>query len=231
MPPRGSAAEGESTRAVAWGMLRPMASTLETFIAHARDKGMDHTTIRMLLLSAGWKEKDVAKALSAQSLDMPVPVPPDAGGARDAFFHLLTFACLYAGIISLTILFFTYINRLFPDAAMESYVYDDLSGVRWSLAVLIITYPLFLFISRKVLREIALHPEKAWTGVRRWLTYLTLFVAAMVLVGDGVTLLYNLLQGELTLRFILKVLVVLILSGSSFTYYFLALRTDPPPAA
>ena len=35
-----------------------MPSKLESFIAHARSKGMDHQTIRMLLLSSGWKEKD-----------------------------------------------------------------------------------------------------------------------------------------------------------------------------
>ncbi len=206
-------------------------ASLQSFITHARDKGMDHSTIRMILLSAGWKEKDVAQALSAQSLEMPVPVPPDIGGARDAFFHLLTFACLYTCVISLFMLFFTYIDNALPDAAVDSYFTDDFSGVRWSLAALIVSYPLFFFLSRKMLQEMRTHPEKAWSGVRRWLTYLTLFIAALVMLGDGITLLYNLLQGELSLRFILKVLVVLLLSGCTFTYYFLALRTDSPQPA
>jgi hypothetical protein len=90
-------------------------SSLDAFIAHARSKDMDHATIRLLLLAAGWKERDVAQALAAQGLDMPVPVPPDSGGAREAFLHLLAFSSLYTTVISLIVLFFTYINRLFPD--------------------------------------------------------------------------------------------------------------------
>ena len=37
---------------------------LTEFIAHARKKEMDHATIRMLLVSSGWKEKDVMQALA-----------------------------------------------------------------------------------------------------------------------------------------------------------------------
>ena len=51
-----------------------MNPDLAAFLEHARSKGMDHGTIRMLLLSAGWKEKDVAKALAEHSLDMAVNI-------------------------------------------------------------------------------------------------------------------------------------------------------------
>src|SRR5687768_17120052 len=112
-----------------------MPTSLQDFISHARTKGMDHQTIRMLLLSAGWKEKDIARAMTEESLDMPIPMPQETGGARDAFFHLLTFASFYTTAISLVSLFFTYINRLFPDPALgETYTYYDLSGIRWSIA-------------------------------------------------------------------------------------------------
>jgi hypothetical protein len=204
-----------------------MAQSLPEFIAHARKKGMDHQTIRMLLLSSGWKEKDIAQAMTEESLDMPVPMPPDSGGARDAFFHLLTFASFYTTAISLVSLFFTYINRLFPDAAFQQYGYNtnyDLSGIRWSIAALIVAFPIFLGLSRFLLNEMRMNPEKAWTGVRRWLTYLTLFIAAAALMGDFITLVYMLLEGEITIRFILKVLVVLLVAGGTFYYYFVSLR-------
>jgi hypothetical protein len=64
-------------------MRKPVLDPLATFIDHARGKDMDHATIRMLLLSAGWKERDVAPVLSAQALEHPVPTPPDVGGARE----------------------------------------------------------------------------------------------------------------------------------------------------
>ena len=64
-----------------------MNEEVRDFITHARKKGMDHATIRVLLLSAGWKEREIAEALSAEGLDKPIPLPPDSGGARDAFFQ------------------------------------------------------------------------------------------------------------------------------------------------
>ena len=60
--------------------------------------------------------------------------------------------------------------------------------------------------------------------MRRWLTYLTLFLAAIALVSDMITLVYNLLGGELTLRFVLKVVIVGAIAGSIFSYYLLDLR-------
>lgn len=64
------------------------------------------------------------------------------------------------------------------------------------------------------------------------MTYLTLLIAAGVLVGDLITLVYNLLSGELTVRFILKVLVVAAIAGSGFAYFLHLVRQDAeaPPS-
>lgn len=52
-----------------------MDEKLLEFIDHARAKGMDHATICQLLLSAGWKEKDVAEAFCSRELELPLPEP------------------------------------------------------------------------------------------------------------------------------------------------------------
>jgi hypothetical protein len=199
---------------------------LRDFISHARDKDMDHQTIRMLLLSAGWKERDIAQAIGAEGLEKPVPVPPDSGGARDAFFHLLAFAGLYTAIISSLILVFTYINLWFPDAQLERYISMDYvrSSVRWSLAALLVASPIYFWMSRILLKEMSINEDKEHSGVRRWLTYLTLFVAAGALMGDLTTLIFRLLEGEVTLRFLLKVLAVFTASGMVFGYYSTVMR-------
>jgi len=207
-----------------------MSSELAAFIDHARQKGLDHSTIRMLLLSAGWKEKEIARALTEQSLDMPVPIPPDTGGAREAFFHLLTFAAFYTVIIAGIQLLFGYINLGFADPALtEPYVREEvqLEAVRGGLAALIVAFPALLWFSRFLQREMGAHPDKARSGVRRWLTYLTLFVAAVALGGDVISLVYNLLRGELSGRFLMKFLTVLVIAGLSFAYFLLSLRMDP----
>ena len=129
---------------------------------------MDHATIRMLLLSSGWKERDIAQALSAEGLDMPVPVPPDAGGARDAFFHLVNFAALYTLVISSIALFFQYWNKLLPDAATDyAYMAEDFSGIRWGMAAVLVSFPLLLWMSKILLKEMRKNPEKSWGGIRR----------------------------------------------------------------
>ena len=209
--------------------MSPAADTgeqLRSFIAHARGKGMGHETIRMLLLSAGWKERDIARAIGAEGLDEPIPVPPDTGGARDAFFHLLVFAGLYTLVISTAVLAFTFVNFWFPDPTLDPYASVALmrTTVRWSLAAIIVAAPLFFWVSRLVLGEMRSHPEKQASGIRRWLTYLTLFVAAGVLVGDLITLVFRFLEGEITLRFLFKAAVVFLLAGLIFTYYSRSLR-------
>jgi hypothetical protein len=189
---------------------------------------MDHGTIRMLLLAAGWKEKDVARALAEHALELPVPAPPDSGGARDAFLHLSAFAALYASAIAGVSLLFDSINHWFPDAAMDdgrAWTQDwNLRSIRWSLATLLVTFPVFFFVSRFLLREMAANHEKAWSGVRRWLTYLTLFVAAVAMASDIVTLVFYLLEGELSIRFLLKVLVVAVVSTLAMAYYLATMR-------
>jgi hypothetical protein len=65
------------------------------------------------------------------------------------------------------------------------------------------------------------------------LTYLTLSVASGILIGDFITLVYYLLSGELTIRFILKVLTVAAIAGGAFAYHLpLTLHADTkgPPA-
>lgn len=206
-----------------------MQHSLTDFIEHARKKNMDHQTIRMLLLSAGWKEKDIAEAMTKEALDMPIPMPSDAGGARDAFLHLLMFVSFFTTAISSITLFFSYINRWLPDAAfVESYggVVDN-SGIRWGLASLIVAFPLFIWISTVLHRDMHDHVEKASSPIRRWLTYLTLFVAASTLMGDVITLVFFLLNGELTLRFLLKVLVVLYVAGTGFYYFYRSMKLSP----
>ena len=62
--------------------------------------------------------------------------------------------------------------------------------------------------------------------MRRWLTYLTLFLAATVLIGDMTVLVYNLLGGEISLRFLVKSLVVGAIAGTIFGYYLWDLRRE-----
>jgi hypothetical protein len=93
-------------------------------------------------------------------------------------------------------------------------------------ASLIIAFPVFLYVSWLLNKAIVKDPEKRSSKIRKWLTYITLFVAAGVIIGDLIALVFNMLGGELTLRFILKVLTVGSIAGSIFGYYLIELRKE-----
>jgi hypothetical protein len=148
------------------------------------------------------------------------------GGPRDVFLHLLAIFTLYFSAGSFWSLIFNYINISIPDPLEQnSYALTSAySSIRWSIASLIIVFPTYILVTKYLNKIYSSDPEKLSLRIRKWLIYLTLFVAAVIIIGDLVTLVYNLLGGDLTVRFILKVLTVLFIAGSIFSYYLWDLR-------
>jgi hypothetical protein len=201
---------------------------LETFVKEALQAGSTKNDIAKVLEGAGWTTDQITSALdtySDASFPVPVPKPRPSLSAREAFLYLVMFSTLYYGAWNLGSLLFTFIDRAFPDPTDANYLsyWDE---QRWSTAAVIITFPVFLFMARYIGQQIERNPLKRLSPVRRWLTYITLFVSSVALLGDVTTLIYNLLGGDLTIRFVLKVLVVAAIAGSGFAYYLLDLRTE-----
>src|SRR3989338_1937406 len=148
-----------------------------------------------------------------------------SSGPKDFFMHLLAFTMLYVSAVSLISLWFQYINIKFPDPLQyyRSYGFEQL---RWPMAVLIVVFPVFLFLARWISKEIAREPARKELRIYKWLVYLTLFVSAVTIVVDLIVLIYNFLGGELTTRFGLKVLIVLVVALGVFGYYLWHLRSD-----
>lgn len=211
-----------------------MPHELQSFVHEALLKGATREQIRETLGKAGWSADEVKNALDAYA-DVPfaVPVPRRKPylSAREAFLYLVLFLTLYISSFSFGTLLFQFINRWLPDPLVGDYVYDSsLSAIRWSTASLIIAFPVFLWLSQMLNKAISKDPEKRGSKVRKWLTYLTLFVAAGIIIGDLITLVFNVLGGELTLRFVLKTLVVGGIAGTIFGYYLWDLRKDEKEA-
>lgn len=142
---------------------------------------------------------------------------------KDFFLHLGAAVALYVSAISILNLLFRVIDYAFPDP-LSSYVDPYSSAVRWAVAMLIIFFPLYLVLAWLVERDVRTQPLKKQLRVRRWLSYLTLFVAALTIAIDLVVLVQSFLGGELTARFVLKVLAVLLVAGIVFGYYIFDLR-------
>jgi hypothetical protein len=207
---------------------------LEQFVRDALAKGASREATATALAGAGWPEPQVRNVLNAYAdvpFVVPVPKPRASLSAKEAFLYLLLFATLYFAAYHLGNLLFDLINFAFPDATDTSYeTLRSTRSMRWSTASVIITVPVFLYIARLLARDDALNPLRRLSPVRRWLTYLTLFIASIVLICDVTTLVNNALGGELNPRFLLKVLVAGAIAGAIFSYYLLDLRREEKDA-
>ena len=147
---------------------------------------------------------------------------------RDFFLHFGAFAALYSAAIALATLLFRMIDYAFPDALRENYYYgysDPYSGpMRFAIASLIILVPIFLYLFRIIQREAREAPERYTLAIRKWLTYITLFVAGATIIGDLIALLNSFLGGVLVTTFLLKVLTLLAITGAAFWYFLLDIR-------
>src|SRR3989338_5916984 len=89
---------------------------------------------------------------------------------RDVLMHLLLIALLYVSTFNFIRLVFAFIEEAFPDPLNT--FYDPGSALRWPLAILLILFPVFLWVSRFLIRDVRANPEKAELKVRKWLLYL-----------------------------------------------------------
>jgi hypothetical protein len=149
--------------------------------------------------------------------------PQPKTSAKDFFLNLGAIVALYTTIISLLNLLFTVINKAFPQ--IVNYYYTSSSSISMPVATLIIFFPVYILLMWSLEKSYLTEPEKRNLGVRKWLTYITLFIAGLVLAGDLVTVLYYFLDGqEMTAGFLLKVLAVLLVVLGVFVYYISDIR-------
>ncbi len=203
---------------------------IHEFIEGAKAGGVPDQSLVGILTARGWPEKEVYEALAAhyeRLTGMEVPRRGTTGtAAKDAFFHLLIFSTLATWTIGLGALAFTLIDRWLADALFSPTYYPgyDIYSAAESMASVLVAFPIYLLVSRSVLRDGRGHPEQLQSPVRKWLTYMALVIAACVFIGDLIAALTYFLRGEITSRFLAKAFVVLVISGGIFFYYFGGLR-------
>ena len=201
-----------------------MSQELHSFVKESLEKNQSRAAIQEALLSAGWQEQEIAKALNSfAEVNFPIPVPKKKPYlvAREAFLYLVSFITLYIVALSFGALIFFFIDIWFPDPLRFG------GGVpRTAIASLIVAFPIFLVITRALHKGADKDPERKESRIKKWLTYLTLVIAAGVLIGDLITVLSSLLGGELSMRFFLKASTVFLVAGSIFGYYLSDLQKE-----
>lgn len=145
---------------------------------------------------------------------------------KDFFLHLGAMVFLYSVAISFVNLVWTVVNKAYP-AINQNYYYGGYNPYDISLpvATLIISFPIFILLSWLLNKSYLADPSRKEIWIRRWLIYITLFVAGLIFAGDLVAVLYKFLNGEdFTIAFFLKALTILVVTGLVFGYYLQEVR-------
>lgn len=200
------------------------------FVEEALRREVPRAEIEQALVAAGWRREEVTEGLAAfaeSPFPIPVPRPRPYLSAREAFLYLVLFTALYLSAYQLVSLLFELIETAWPSALTDRvYRYGTDRTIRWAISSLAVAFPLFLALSIGLERAARRDPARRGSRVRKWLTYLTLYVTATVLVGSLVTVLFRLLGGELTSHFVAKTAVVAGIATAVFVYYLGDLRAE-----
>ena len=147
------------------------------------------------------------------------------------YFFFITLGVLIALITTVSAflnLVFETLNHVFPDVLTDSYRTGYYSyafdSIRSALSILIIFFPIYLILENrwyKAATKTLTHFDEV---LRRWAIYLILFLASLTILIDLVTLVRYFVSGEITTRFILKVLVTLSVASIVGWYYIRRLR-------
>ncbi len=142
------------------------------------------------------------------------------------FLHLLSMITLYASAISFIVLIFQIINLSIPDPLRPDYYYviGARDTLRTALSFLIVMFPAYVGLSVWLHKLYVSSPPLRMLWIRRWLVYFTLFVSAVIILVSLVILINRLLDGELTVPFLLKLVSIFFVAGSIFGYYFLDIK-------
>lgn len=152
-------------------------------------------------------------------MDTPKTTP------RDFFLWAGAMVTLYGSIIAFINLLFTYINYAYPDVLNNYYSNPYDSGMSYWMAAFIVFGAAAITLMRIIHKTIEKDSSRADIWVRRWALYLTLFVAGISILIDLIVLLNAFLAGEdLTVRFLLKVVVVLLVASGTFMHFLADLR-------
>lgn len=135
---------------------------------------------------------------------------------KDFFLHLGVTVSLYIAVISLLNLSFTVIDYYFPDNLAG---YFSASSVSWPVSIIIVLFPIAFFLKRIVSKDMLLDSTKKDIWINKWRIYLSIFLTGATIVTDLIILINTYLGGEISTRFVFKVIITLIISGILFTLF------------
>src|SRR6056297_3280071 len=146
--------------------------------------------------------------------------------AKFAFFYLLSLVALLFMALSTGMVLFQIINKLIPETSgFYSGSYSS-GAMKFGISALVVSIPIFYVLTARIHKNLYQGKLSVDSAIRRWLTYLILFVSSVVMIVWVIITINSFLDGELTLKFALKFLSVLAIAGTIFGFYFYDIKRD-----
>ncbi|MHA6344763.1 DUF5671 domain-containing protein [Roseivivax sp. CAU 1761] len=193
---------------------------LQGFVAEALAAGHARPQIAGALERAGWSRAEIDAALGAwaeDALGLPVPRPRRSVSAREAFLYGLMFVALGVSVVQIVALGFALIEIWLPDPG--EFAGARTGTIRNAVASLAVFFPLFFWLDARIAAAARADRGLRRSAVRDWLAHLAMFLAALTLLGDLITVLAAGLGGELTGRFALEAGLVAVVAGLVLLYF------------
>ena len=142
--------------------------------------------------------------------------------AKHFVLQLGSLISLYLSLSFLIVLLFGVVDLLLPNPSEGYWVVESATGnVRLGIAMVIVFFPTYLILTRLVNSIRRENKNATYLTLTRWLIYVSLLIGGGVLLGDLAAVIVSFLNGDITLRFIYKALIVLLSTGIAFQYYIL----------
>lgn len=92
--------------------------------------------------------------------------------------------------------------------------------LKFAISALIISAPIFYICMWQIYVNLKSGELEKDSGIRKWLTYFILLVSSVVMLGWLIGTINTFLDGDLTVKFILKALTAVLISAGVFSFYF-----------
>ena len=187
-------------------------NSLAEYVAGRIRAGVSKIEVREELLAVGWSEEETDAAYRAGLILYGTPVPSEGNhlaltkksSTVDIVINFFSFILLGIVATALGTLLFQVINKYFPDAldTMSWYTEASVSStIHYSIAALIIGFPLYYFALRIWFRKFREDEGRTESSISKWLTYLWVLLTAMTIVCDLIPVVFMLLLVEFHARF------------------------------
>lgn len=140
--------------------------------------------------------------------------------AKFAFFYMLSLVALIFMSQSVGMIIFQIINKNITDVINQYSGNYQPEALKYAISALLISAPIYFLTMRQIGRSLFSGVLDKDSGIRKWLSYFILFVTSVVMIVWLIMTINNFLDGELNLKFILKSITALFISGFIFSFYF-----------